>query len=168
MKPQPCKPFIVLLSLLLMLPSAHAIEGHDIPLDTHNGTVRVADLQGKVVYLDFWASWCAPCRKSFPWMQQMQAKYADRGLKILAVNVDHSPEDAQRFLDKVPADFLIAYDHEGTLASAVKLKAMPSSFLLDKDGNILETHLGFKQNLMQDYEKEIRTALGLDEEEPQP
>lgn len=161
-------PFIVLLSLLFILPSAQAIEGRDIPLDTHNGTVRLADLQGKVVYLDFWASWCAPCRKSFPWMQQMEAKYADQGLKILAVNVDHSPEDAQRFLDRVPADFLIAYDHKGTLASAVKLKAMPSSFLLDKDGNILKTHLGFKQSLMQDYEKEIRTALGLDEEEPRP
>jgi hypothetical protein len=67
-----------------------------------------------------------------------------------------------------PIKLLIAYDHEGTLASAVKLKAMPSSFLLDKDGNILKTHLGFKQSLMQDYEKEIRTALGLDEEEPRP
>ena len=94
-------------------------------------------------------------------MNDMQAKYADHGFKILAVNVDNERKDAMRFLEKVPANFQIAYDPKGELASSMKLKAMPSSFLINPDGRVIETHLGFIENDIADYEKEIRRALNV-------
>ena len=75
--------------------------------------VRLADLKGRVVYVDFWASWCAPCKQSFPWMNDMQAKYGAKGLTVIGVNVDKKREDAAKFLDGTPAKFTVAYDSTG-------------------------------------------------------
>src|SRR4051812_16001142 len=81
------------------------------------GALDLARYRGKVVLVDFWASWCEPCRHSFPWLNAMQAKYADRGLVVIGVNVDRERADADRFLRDVPAKFQIVYDPEGTLAA---------------------------------------------------
>jgi thiol-disulfide isomerase/thioredoxin len=110
------------------------------------------DFRGKVVVLDFWASWCVPCRRSFPWMNSMQEKYADDGLVIIGVNLDAQDADAQAFLAETPADFLIISDPEGTLAREHDVIAMPTSYIFDRDGNLVTRHLGFKVKRQEEYE----------------
>ncbi len=101
--------------------------------------------KGQVVYLDFWASWCGPCRASFPWMNAMEAKYAVQGLKIIAVNEDSSRKDAETFLNDYPANFEIFYDDNGKLAASLQLKGMPTSYLYDRNGKLIMTHSGFRK-----------------------
>ena len=116
-------------------------------------------VEGKVVWVDFWASWCAPCRRSFPWMNAMHEKYADQGLTIIGVNVDKERRLAETFLAETPAEFKLHFDPEGKLAEAFGVQAMPSSFVLDADGNVLATHYGFKLANTEEYEQAIRSAL---------
>jgi len=108
-------------------------------------TFSTKPYQGSVLYVDFWASWCAPCRASFPFMNQLKAKYAQAGLEIVAVNLDSNRADAERFLKRIPADFKIYFDPEGMVAREFGVKGMPHSFLLNKEGEIIETHIGFRQ-----------------------
>ena len=120
---------------------------------------KLSDLKGQVVYLDFWASWCKPCRKSFPWMNQMQQKYAAQGLQIIAVNLDTEEALAKAFLDKVPAEIPIIYDPEGNIASDYQLLGMPSSYLIDKNGKIRFAHKGFFTRTQPLYEQELILLL---------
>lgn len=116
-------------------------------------------LNGKVVLVDFWASWCVPCRKSFPWLNTMQQQYAADGLLVLAVNEDNERSDAGRFLQQIPAQFAVLYDEAGALAQQYQLMGMPSSFLIDKKGQIRYRHIGFKQADIAGYETQIRQLL---------
>lgn len=120
---------------------------------------RVAQLKGKVVYVDFWASWCVPCRKSFPWMNEMQEKYADNDFTILSVNLDAEANLAEKFLAETPAKFPIFYDPKGKVAKAFKLKGMPSSFLINKAGKIVSSHVGFTEKKKAKYQQEILTLM---------
>ena len=101
-------------------------------------------IDNKVIYLDFWASWCPPCRVSFPWMQQLRDRYQDRGFEIVAVNVDHDQAAAKEFLTGVETTFPIVYDSAGTLAKQFELQAMPTSFLFSRDGALVTSHVGFR------------------------
>ena len=116
-------------------------------------------LKGKVVLVDFWASWCLPCRKSFPWLNTMQQQHAAAGLLVLAVNEDSDRAEASRFLQQVPAQFAVLYDEAGALAEQYQLPGMPSSFLIDKKGQVRYRHIGFKQADIADYEAKIRQLL---------
>jgi thiol-disulfide isomerase/thioredoxin len=124
------------------------------------GAVQLAKFRGKLVYLDFWASWCGPCRQSFPWMNEMQARYGARGLQVVGVNVDAKSEDADSFLAETPARFPIAFDPAGTTPRAYGIKGMPSSVLVGPDGTVLHTHAGFKEADRAELEKVIQNALG--------
>jgi len=115
--------------------------------------------KGKVVILDFWASWCVPCRRSFPWLNEMQAKYASDGLVVIGVNLDNDAAEAQLFLDEFPPEFKIVYDTDKTLAHEYDVIAMPSSYVIARDGTIQERHLGYKVSLQDDYEAVIVEAL---------
>ncbi len=117
------------------------------------------EYKNKVVYIDFWASWCGPCRKSFPWINAMQEKYADKGLVIIGVNLDADVEQAHKFLEKTPAKFKLFSDPNGTLAEQYKLIGMPSSFVLDGNGEVRHRHVGFKKSSVNDYEKSIVSLL---------
>jgi thiol-disulfide isomerase/thioredoxin len=122
-------------------------------------TFDLSAYRGKVVVVDFWASWCVPCRRSFPWMNEMQKKYGDDGLVIVGVNMDAEPGEAARFLADFPADFRIAYDPGGDLATKFDVIAMPSSYLFDRDGQEVARHLGFKVKKQDDYEATILEVL---------
>jgi len=129
-------------------------------LPTSDKTIKLADYRGKVVYVDFWASWCGPCRQSFPWMNEMQAKYGSQGLTVLAINVDQKREDALKFLADTPAKFTVAYDDKGVTPKAYSVKTMPSSMLIGADGVIKVIHRGFRADETQALEQQIRGALG--------
>lgn len=144
---------------------AAAVEVGDMPpafnLTGRVGAVKLSDYAGKTVYLDFWASWCGPCKQSFPWMSDMQARYAAQGLRVVAINVDQRAEDAQAFLRKTPAHFDLAFDPTGQTPKAYAIKAMPTSVLIGPDGKVLSVHSGFKDNDRSALEQNIRQALRL-------
>ena len=125
-----------------------------------DGAVKLAKYQGKVVYVDFWASWCGPCRQSFPWMNEMQARYGARGLQIIGVNVDARSEDAKQFLNVNPARFAVAFDPQGATPRAYGIKGMPSSVLIGPDGKVMMSHTGFREADRAELEAKIQAALG--------
>lgn len=150
---------VVGLVILTTMVSVQAAPAPDFKLPTQTDPVSLQTLRGQVVYLDFWASWCKPCRRSFPWMNAMQAKYHDKGLQIIAVNLDSDPEQVKRFLEKYPADFIVAFDAEGKVASQYQVKGMPSSYLIDKQGNIHASHIGFRDEAKAAVESQINQLL---------
>lgn len=131
----------------------------DFTLQGPTGPVRLADLKGKLVYLDFWASWCGPCKQSFPWMNEMQARYKDKGLRIVGVNVDKRATDAAKFLERVPAAFTLAFDAAGDVPRRYGVKAMPTSVLIGADGRVIDIHSGFSENERAAREQKIRQSL---------
>ncbi|ARN21509.1 TlpA family protein disulfide reductase [Piscinibacter gummiphilus] len=154
---------LLLAALVAFTGSAMALEaGQAAPaLDVAGAKdpVSLSALKGKVVYVDFWASWCAPCKQSFPWMNEMQAKYGNRGLQIVAVNVDAKREDADRFLAEVPANFVIGYDAKGDSPKRFQIKGMPSSVLVGPDGQVIKVHAGFRPDERKAQEDAIVAAL---------
>ncbi|MEH6458013.1 MAG: TlpA disulfide reductase family protein [Cocleimonas sp.] len=115
--------------------------------------------QGKVVMLDFWASWCVPCRKSFPWLNKMQSTKSSNGLVIIGINVDEDTADAERFLNKYVATFKLEYDPEGKYASYYDIPGMPTSLIFDRNGKLIHQHSGFKLKNIAEYESAINGAL---------
>lgn len=147
--------------LLLAMAShgAFADPAPDFNLPTTDAKVSLASLKGKVVYLDFWASWCTPCKKSFPWMQKMQDKYRDQGLVIVATNMDRKREKAESFLKDSKTNFVIAFDPEGSTAEKYQLVGMPSSYLIDRNGQLVFSHAGFRESDIDKLETVIRKQL---------
>lgn len=123
-------------------------------------TLMLSELQGNVVVLDFWASWCVPCRRSFPWLNKMHTKYAENGLVIVGINLDAQQSDAAAFLEKYPAAFRIHYDTDAVLAKKFELQGMPSSVVIGRDGRIMARHVGFKVKRQDEYEAILVEALG--------
>ena len=119
----------------------------------------LARYRGKVVLIDFWASWCEPCRHSFPWLNAMHARYADRGLVVIGVNVDRDRADADRFLHNVPAAFQIVYDPSGALAARYDLPGMPVSYVIGPNGDVVARHIGFRSDLRAERETEVQQLL---------
>jgi len=131
----------------------------DFKLPSAKGMVELSKLKGKVVYVDFWASWCTPCRKSFPWMNTLYKKYKDQGLEVVAVNLDKSRESIDDFLAKTPVDFTIAYDPSGGAATSYKVSGMPSSYLIDRSGQLQTSHIGFRDKDKDEIEGKIKELL---------
>ncbi len=131
------------------------VGSHAAPEFYSNKTIELDHYRGRYIYLDFWASWCAPCKQSFPWMEQLHQQYHSKGLQIIAVNIDEHKKDAQQFLSEVPVSFINLYDPKGKIGKVLKVKKMPTSFLIDPKGNILFKHSGFDQ----EYAKKLDEVL---------
>jgi cytochrome c biogenesis protein CcmG/thiol:disulfide interchange protein DsbE len=130
------------------------------PLLDGGRSVSLADYRGQVVYLDFWASWCAPCRESFPFMNELQRELAGKGLQILAVSVDKTPDDARRFLARYPAQFTVALDAAAACPAAFQLQGMPSSYIIDKGGAVRAIHAGFRNRDRAEIRQQLLDVLG--------
>jgi thiol-disulfide isomerase/thioredoxin len=130
--------------LLSRTASAAFTEGTPLPdLSTFGLTGALPNLKGKVVYLDFWASWCAPCKASFPVLNSWHQQLAAKGVVVLGVNVDENEADMQTFLKKNTIGFPIVRDAEHKLVSTANVKTMPTSFIIDRKGIIRHVHNGF-------------------------
>lgn len=151
--------------LIAMSAPALAIEAGqtapDFELAGRSGTLHLSDYKGKTVYLDFWASWCGPCKQSFPWMNDMQSRYSGKGLRVLGVNLDQKTEDAKNFLNDTPAKFDVAFDASGKTPKTYAIKGMPTSVLIGPDGKVLMVHSGFKDESRAELEQHIKHALNL-------
>jgi thiol-disulfide isomerase/thioredoxin len=118
------------------------------------------ELKGKVVLVDFWASWCAPCKKSFPVMKELQEKHGPRGFVVLAVCLDEKKPAMEAFLKKNPVPFAVVHDAKGRLAEAAGIEKMPTSFLIGADGKVRAVHSGFEgETTRKEYLTEIEAAL---------
>lgn len=124
--------------------------------------ISLSDLEGKTVYVDFWASWCAPCLTSLPLYNELYHKYSDQGLEIVAINVDNPVEDGLFFLEDNPLDFLIPADPDGETAELFEVIGMPSSYLIAPDGEVTLVHMGFRSGDIELIETEIQRVLAGD------
>jgi peroxiredoxin len=153
--------------LALILPgSAAAIEaGAPVPpltmprLEEPAQSISLADLRGSVVYVDFWASWCVPCRLSMPALDSLYRRHRDRGFAVVGINKDVAPADAERFLKRVSVTFALALDSHDAAARAFDVKAMPSGYLIDRKGIVREVHRGFVPETAAVLEREIEALL---------
>lgn len=156
--------FVVALVSLAFFGLAETLFANDnltrLNLQSAKGAFTLQQLQGKVIYVDFWASWCGPCRKSFPWMNEMQQRYGKDGLQIVAINLDQDPQLAKQFLADLPANFTVAYDAAGISAKEFKVQGMPSSYLFDRSGKLHSSHIGFKEKDAGAIEAQIKSLLG--------
>ena len=122
-------------------------------------TLELNNYTGKVLYLDFWASWCPPCAKSFPFLNELHQQYHNEGLQIIGINLDEVPEDAEKFLIKYPAEFTLASDLSKQCAEDLGVAAMPSSYLIDRKGVIRHIHLGFRSSETQELREKVKQLL---------
>jgi thiol-disulfide isomerase/thioredoxin len=163
----PVRAIGLLTPLLLALatsvhPATRLAAGDAIPafkLAGAGGTIESDSLRGRVLYVDFWASWCEPCRRSFPWLAHLQEQYGDKGLTVVAINLDQERKAADAFLGKYPAPFRVAFDPQGKSAGAFHVEAMPTSFLIGRDGRVLERHTGFDPKKAVEIEERIAKEL---------
>lgn len=119
----------------------------------------LASLKGKVVVLDFWASWCAPCRKSFPFMDGLQKKHAAEGLKVVGLTLEEDDDAVNGFLDAVPVGFTIARDPSEKAGEGFDVVAMPTTFLIDKEGRIVARFEGGDTSVHDKIEASVATLL---------
>ena len=161
---------LLLLLLVLLMGTATApaaARGREAPasrdlaftLPTTSGTVSLESLHGRVVLVDFWASWCVPCRKSFPWLAEMAHRYGDHGLVVVAIDLDKDRTAADSFLSGFSTPFFVAFDPAGRTAEAYDVRTMPSSYLLGRDGRLVEAHAGFYEKETQAFEKRIQEEV---------
>lgn len=157
------RPFLTVL-LALSAPLAFALDvgqpAPDVDLPDSAVAQKLSDLKGKVVYVDFWASWCGPCKQSFPWMNDMQRKYGSKGLQIVAINVDAKRADADKFLAQNSTVFALAFDSKGESPKRFGVKGMPTSALIDADGKVLYVHQGFRLEERAELEARLAAAVG--------
>jgi thiol-disulfide isomerase/thioredoxin len=122
-------------------------------------TLSLSAYRGKVVYLDFWASWCAPCLTSLPLLEKLRKEFPSDRFQILAVNVDREPDKARSFLARHPIGYPSASDPEGRLPASFGIETMPTSFLIDERGVVRLVHPGFRASDIDSIREHVRTLL---------
>jgi thiol-disulfide isomerase/thioredoxin len=150
--------------VLLIASTAHALAPGDVPPaidmpDRAGKPVDLNGLKGKVVLVDFWASWCGPCRQEMPVLEALHKKYADQGLVIVGVNIDTNPKKMNNFLKGTPASFRIVNDRKLNVAAKYEPATMPSSYFIGKDGKIRYVHEGFHKKDAGEIEAWIKALL---------
>ena len=158
--------FIVLLSLVStpILAAKKHIElsgpAKDFTLKANSGkNVRLSDLRGQVVMLNFWASWCGPCRQEMPLLDRMSQKYGRAGFTLLGVNTEGDKRKADNLLKEIPVTFPVLYDTKKAVSDMYKVKAMPTTVLIDCDGNLNYMHKGYVPGDEKIYAKRIKKLL---------
>ncbi len=149
----------VLLALSLASNLAHANETTDSIATIEAALPDSMSLNGQITYVDFWASWCLPCKQSFPWMEKLYTKYHKQGLSIVAVCVDKEHKAALEFLDDSQSSFTIIFDSTGSIAKQYELKALPTSYLYNSSGQLVLEKQGFNSEETESVESKILQLL---------
>lgn len=159
------KNFLVLLAVSLMfsvIAQAEVVKGAapDFILKSRSGeNVKLSEMRGDVVMINFWASWCAPCRQEMPLLEEMYKKYSDLGFVLLGVNVEEDSSKAADLLREVPVSFPVLYDNTNKVTKLYKVVAMPSTVMVDRDGNMRYLHRGYLPGYEAEYVKQIKELI---------
>lgn len=130
-----------------------------LPALRTNSSISLKQFSGKVVYVDFWASWCAPCKTSFPLLNKLHQKLKAQGFEVVAINLDEDKTNAEKFLQEVPVDFTVLHDTKGEWADQYVVDSMPTSFILDKNGVVQKIHHGFVSEDIKEIEAKVLELL---------
>ncbi|WP_416306161.1 TlpA disulfide reductase family protein [Neptunicella sp. SCSIO 80796] len=155
---------VMLAGLLILWVSATAkaetVQATDFTLKSQSGdNLRLAEMRGNIVLINFWASWCAPCRKELPYLEEIQQEFQDLGFTVLAVNIDEDSAKANNLLSDIPVSFPVVLDPTGKVSKLYEVAAMPTTVFIDRDGNQRLIHPGYKQGDEQKYRKIIKTLI---------
>lgn len=132
----------------------------DFTLPSRDGdNQRLAEQRGNIVLVNFWASWCGPCREELPEMEALQQKYQDLGFTVLAVNVDDKPEKANVLLDDIAVSFPVLFDSQGAVSELYDVSTMPTTVIVDRNGMARLTHKGYKSGDEAKYDKAIKLLM---------
>ncbi|SJM92698.1 TlpA family protein disulfide reductase [Crenothrix polyspora] len=156
---------LLALAMLAITTSADATEiGQSAPQFTlptlqQGQPTALKEKLGKVIYLDFWASWCAPCRTSFPLLNKLHEKLKAQGFEVIAVNLDEDKAKAEKFIQEIPVGFTVLHDSKGEWADQYVVESMPTSFIIDKKGVVQHIHHGFTATDIDELEKKVSELL---------
>ncbi len=154
--------FAISAMLIFNYASASKLEGTapDFTLDSASGeNIRLSDYIGEVVMINFWASWCGPCRQEMPLLEALHEKYNMMGFTMLGINLDEKRADADALLAQIPVSFPILFDPESKISRLYNVKAMPTTILLDRDGNLRFLHKGYQSGFEDKYEADIKALI---------
>jgi peroxiredoxin len=141
---------------------AEEIQGKapDFTLKSQNGdNIKLSELRGKVILINFWASWCGPCRQEMPELDQLYQHYRSLDFTILGVNVEENSDAAKSLLKDIPVSFPVLFDNANTVSKLYKIKGMPSTIILDRDGNMRYMYMGYQRGYEQEYQKQVRALI---------
>jgi peroxiredoxin len=143
----------------LALGAGDAAPAFSLPDLEGKGKVDLSQYRGKVVWLDFWASWCPPCLSSLPELEKMRKQMPAKEFQIVAINVDKDPKKARKFLKKNPVGYPSASDPKGSMPEMFGLETMPTSYLIDRDGTIKHVHKGYRDGDIKSIRREVRKLV---------
>tara|TARA_B100000676_G_C18053163_1_gene832557 strand:+ start:313 stop:804 length:492 start_codon:yes stop_codon:yes gene_type:complete len=159
------KIFALLIGALALVSASNALaaEGEKAPdftLKTLDGSnLKLSEQRGTVILLNFWASWCGPCRTEMPLLDALYEEYRDYGFTVLGVNLDENRDQANRLLDKIPVTFPVLFDPQNSTSEAYGVDAMPTTVLIDRNGVIRHHHRGYKDGYMDKYEHQVKELV---------
>ncbi len=152
--------FSLLLGSSLALALSETGQAINFTLKSADGSnVRLSELRGEVVLINFWASWCGPCRQEMPELDELQSQYRDLGFTVLGINVEQNREAAERVLKDIPVEFSVLFDEDNRVSEEYGVDAMPATLLVDRSGVIRFAHRGYKPGYEKLYEQQIRELL---------
>ena len=154
----------ILFACLLLFGTANAanIQGKapNFTLKSNTGkNIKLSELRGQVVLLNFWASWCGPCRQEMPLLEKLQQRYSALGFTVLGVNVEEDSSKAKTLLKDIPVSFPILFDTQNTVSEQYKVSAMPSTVMIDRNGNMRYLHKGYKPGDEAQYKKWVKQLI---------
>lgn len=158
------RPLLILLLSSVLLPgiTARAVSGAapDFSLQSRDGgTISLREFRGQVVMINFWATWCGPCREEMPHLEALYQRYSALGFRLLGVNVEEDSENAEAWLEEMPVSFTILFDPENRVSELYDVIAMPSTVLVDRQGNIRFSHDGYQSGYENEYQTQIRALI---------
>lgn len=158
------RPLLILLLSSILLPgiTARAVSGiaPDFALQSRDGeTVTLSGLRGQVVMINFWATWCGPCREEMPHLEALHQRYSALGFTLLGVNVEEDSENAEAWLEEMPVSFPILFDPGNRVSVLYNVLAMPSTVLVDRQGNLRFLHHGYQAGYENEYQTQIRALI---------
>lgn len=156
--------FLMVLSLLVATDFSSANTFLPLPICAPEkldgtGILNFNDLSGRYIYIDFWASWCVPCRESFSFLNTIKTQFLSKDITVVGIDEDKNIDDANVFLKSTPANFVLVSDKDGACAKALHLQGMPSSYIVTKAGEIVYTHRGFRPSDVKTITDEIHHLI---------